>query len=143
MIGENYRALHTQGAFEGHERCLTYNRGYVTKFNEGIVNSTKIFHGTTSNMVVDVPAIKMSKCYDFCGDVHYTDYIAALVRFTDQNMLVIMDGHMLDIKAMWYLEKEWVSTHRMNHYQNIVWNQAASGSSWELDKYRLYTGLTR
>jgi hypothetical protein len=37
-------------------------------------------------------------------------------------MLVIMDGHMLDIKAMWYLEKEWVSTHRMFHYQNIVWN---------------------
>jgi len=58
-------------------------------------------------------------------------------------MLVIMDGHHLDIKAMFYLEKEWVSTHRMNHYQNIIWNQAHSGSSWELDKYRLFTGLTK
>jgi hypothetical protein len=66
-----------------------------------------------------------------------------MVRFTDQSMLVIMDGHMLDIKAMFYLEKEWVSTHRMFHYQNIVWNQVESGVTWDLDKYRLFAGLTR
>jgi hypothetical protein len=85
----------------------------------------------------------MSKCYDKCGNTVYTDFIAAMVRYSDQSMLVILDGHWLDIKAMYHLEKEWVSTHRMFHYQNIVWNIVESGDQWDLDKYRLFVGLTK
>lgn len=127
-------------------RCFEHNHGYITKFNSGKVNSTKFFHpqgGKGTNIVVDVPTIKMSKCFDKCGTTVYTDYIAAMVRYTDQSMLVILDGHMLDIKAMFHLEKEWVSTHKMFHYQNIVWNIGESGDQWDLNKYRLFAGLTQ
>jgi hypothetical protein len=125
------------------DQCLKENRGYVAKFNSGIVNSTKYFHGLPNDKVLDVPAIKLSRCYDFCSNTVQTDFLAALVRYESAQALVIMDGHMLDIKAMFFMEKEWVSTHRMFHYQNIIWNQASSGQPWELDRYRLYAGLTR
>ena len=91
-------------------------RGYVAKFNEGIVNSTKYFHGTSRDKVLDVPALKLSKCASHCGNTVQTDFLAALVRYNEQNIIFIMDGHMLDVKAMFYMEKEWVSTHRMFHY---------------------------
>jgi hypothetical protein len=131
---------------DGDNSCFPSNqkRGYVVKFNEGIVNSTKYFHpADTSNYVLDVPALKLSRCFDFCGNSVYTDYLAALVRYNNINMFVIMDGHHLDIKAMFYMESHWVSTHRMFHYQNIIWNIAHSGNSYELDKYKLFAGLTK
>jgi ribosomal protein L31 len=76
QIAGSYRAISVDSAssthpgFEGHSRCLADNRGYVAKFNSGVVNSTKYFHGIDKkNTVVDVPTIKLSKCYDFCGSI--------------------------------------------------------------------------
>lgn len=47
------------------------------------MNSTKYFHASDKSSVVDVPTLKLSRCYDFCGNIAQTDYLAAMVRFID------------------------------------------------------------
>jgi hypothetical protein len=82
-LGNNYRDIDITTGFgaEIASQCLKDNRGYVAKFNSGIVNSTKYFHGLSNDKVLDVPALKLSKCYDFCSNTVQTDFLAALVRW--------------------------------------------------------------
>jgi len=124
-----------------HTNCYTDNVGYISKFNQGVKNFTKFFHGTTSDKVIDVPVLRLSYDYNYGYNV-YSNFIAGMVRYQSTNIVFILDGNHGAIEAMWHLETHYVSTHKMFHYRNFEFNWV-SGTSTTLSDYRVFLGLTR
>jgi len=125
-----------------HTNCYPENVGYVAKFNQGVNNFTKFFHGTSSDKILDVPVLRLSGDYNYGYNI-YSDFIAGMVRYQSTNIIFILDGNHGGIEAMWMLETHYVSTHKMFHYRNFEFNWMRSGKSTNLADYGVYVGLTK